>query len=317
MDYFDFPFLPGHALFPVNMSVPRRVNLVRYTIAGVFAVGILYYLRFASQAAVIRSGMTQIPVTSGARLPESKVSSLVEPFPPVAEFELQHSEKPNIGQPTVVLSPPSNSNSVITTRHPIDELIEKAEREFDGVLKKESKGLKAAAAEYRSRRGRHPPPGFDIWFRFAKENNAVIIEDFWDQIYHDLGPFWGMPPAVMRREAWRGGMTINVRNRKAKASSDWFWTQIWLNMTQTIEHMLPDLDMSLNPMDEPRIVVSWEEIDGLMEVERSTRYMPPPEEMVDNFSTLGDVPDPEVEKKDQMFSDTRKYRYSLCSTWPN
>ncbi|KAH6682702.1 hypothetical protein B0J14DRAFT_574193 [Halenospora varia] len=115
-----------------------------------------------------------------------------------------------------------------------------------------------------------------------------------------------MSPAVMRREAWEGGMTINVRNQKAKTGSDWFWTQIWLNMTQTIEHMLPDLDISLNPMDEPRIVVPWEEIDGLMEVERSTRYMPPQGETINNFSTLGDVPDPEVKTKDKKFSDTRR-----------
>lgn len=89
----------------------------------------------------------------------------------------------------------------------------------------------------------------------------MIVEDFFDQIYQDLEPFWGVDPAPMRREASQFEMTINVRDGVAKAGSEWPWTQIWLNMTKTVEHLLPDMDIALNAMDEPRLVVPWEDIN--------------------------------------------------------
>ena len=157
--------------------------------------------------------------------------------------------------------------------HPIDLLIQAGEEEFDALLSKQTYDVASAAAEYRTRRGRHPPPGFEAWFNFAQEKGAIIVEDFWDQIYHDLGPFWGLPAEQIRRDAKDFEMTINVRNGKATAGSDWFWTQIWLNLTQTIESHLPDMDLALNAMDEPRLVVPWEDINQYMEAERASRKM--------------------------------------------
>jgi hypothetical protein len=201
--------------------------------------------------------------------------------------------------------------------HPIDTLIEAAEKTFSDLLKKESHDIKTAAAEYRKRRGRHPPPGFDVWFEFAQGNNAVIVEDFFDQIYHDLGPFWGLKPSIMRREAQDYEMTINVRNQNASANSYWFWTQIWLNLTQTIEHMLPDMDIALNAMDEPRIVLPWEDVNKFMEMERATRSMPPPKEVISQFQTLSDKPDPEVKVRPKNWVETRMFpclRYKTLLT---
>lgn len=189
-------------------------------------------------------------------------------------------------------------------KHPIDTLIAAADKIHADLLKKESKDLNAAAAEYRRKRGRHPPPGFDAWFKFAQDNGAVMVEEFWDQIYNDLGPFWGLPPATMRHEAWDFEMGIKIRDHNASANSEWFWTQIWLNMTQTIEHILPDMDLALNAMDEPRIVLPWEKIDKFMEIERSTRSMAPPEEVVKEFSKLSERPDAEVVAREKNWSET-------------
>ncbi len=63
-------------------------------------------------------------------------------------------------------------------------------------------------------------------------------------------------------------MTINVRGGNATARSDWFWTQIWLELIKTIEHLLPDWTWPLNAMDEPRLVVPWEQMDDYMAVGR-------------------------------------------------
>ncbi|KAG6013002.1 hypothetical protein E4U54_007185 [Claviceps lovelessii] len=170
-------------------------------------------------------------------------------------------------------------------RHPIDKLLFNAQREFAGLTSGESKTVEEAAQAYRQRRGRHPPPHFDKWFEFAQSHNSLIVESFFDQIYHDLEPFWGVDPAPMRREASQFEMTINIRNGVAKTGSDWFWTQTWLNMTKTVEHLLPDMDLALNAMDEPRIVVPWEEINGYMKKASTTLKLPKAENMRNEFKS--------------------------------
>lgn len=199
----------------------------------------------------------------------------------------------------------SSTNDV----HPIDTLIEAGEFDFAAVLKKETTNVAAAAAAYRTRRGRHPPPGFDAWFKFAQDNDAIIVEDFFDQVHHDLNPFWGLPPKTIRKEAWDFEMTINIRNGKATAGSDWFWTQIWLNMTQTIQHLLPDMDIALNAMDEPRIVVPWEDIEKYMKAEKKARTILDPAKVKGKFNSL---PPPsrvglETVTRDKEWEGTSKY----------
>lgn len=191
--------------------------------------------------------------------------------------------------------------------HPIDLLIRAGEEEFDALLSKQTTDVNAAAAEYRKRRGRHPPPGFEAWFDFAREKGAILVEDFWDQIYHDLGPFWGIPAEQIRRDAKDFEMTINVRNGKATAGSDWFWTQIWLNLTQTIEAHLPDMDLALNAMDEPRLVVPWEDINHYMEAERASRTMPPPEEVISQYGGLSRADQDNLPASDKEWESTRMY----------
>ena len=195
--------------------------------------------------------------------------------------------------------------------HPIDLLIQAGEEEFDNLLSKQKYDVNAAAAEYRKRRGRHPPPGFEAWFEFAKEKGAVMVEDFWDQIYHDLGPFWGLPADQIRRDAKDFEMTINVRNGKATAGSDWFWTKIWLNLIQTIEQHVPDMDIALNAMDEPRLVVPWEDINRYMEAERASRSMPPPEEVISQYGGLAGVDQDRMPTSNKEWEDTREQGRSL------
>ncbi|RKU43268.1 hypothetical protein DL546_005440 [Coniochaeta pulveracea] len=215
-----------------------------------------------------------------------------------------HAQTPT---PTPGAKPPV---AAATHDHPIDTLIAKAEKDFDALLASESKTLADAAAAYRKRRGRHPPPGFDDWFKFAKDHNAVVVEDFWDQVYHDLEPFWALPAAQIRKDAWDFEMTINVRDHKATAGSEWFWTQIWLNLTQTIEHLLPDMDIALNAMDEPRLVVPWEDIDGYMTEAHKTRRLVDVSEVVSEFQKLpapGQGPDKEGKPTEKNWEDTRPF----------
>ncbi|KAL9565172.1 hypothetical protein ACKAV7_010692 [Fusarium commune] len=170
--------------------------------------------------------------------------------------------------------------------HPIDKLINDGGKRYKELLAKESHTLEEAAQAYRKRRGRHPPPGFDKWWDFAKQNNAIVVEEFWDQVYHDIDPFWGVPQPIIRKEAYSFEMSIHIRNGKANSTSDWFWTLIWLDMIRSIEHMVPDLDMPLNAMDEPRLVVPWEDIDGYMTKGAASRSLWPAKEVVSEFQKL-------------------------------
>lgn len=204
---------------------------------------------------------------------------------PVHENQDDESKPVPDAKPAAAQPVPPKPNTAAPP-HPIDDLIKVAEKDFNGMLSKESKTLAEAAHAYRTRRGRHPPPGFDKWYEFAKGKKAIIVEDFFDQIHHDLNPFWGLDPASIRDEARGYEMVISVRNGNASAESDWFWTQIWLDMIQTIEHLLPDMDIALNAMDEPRLVVPWEDINAYMKKEKQSRLLSPIKSTVSDFQKL-------------------------------
>lgn len=179
------------------------------------------------------------------------------------------------------LGPPPTSGG-----HPIDKLVYDAQMTFAELTSKESKTVEEAAQAYRKRRGRHPPPGFDKWFEFARSKKAVIVEDFFDRIYHDLQPFWGLDPAVIRKESWDFEMTINIRDGNATARSDFFWTKIWLKMIKTIDHLLPDMDIALNAMDEPRLVVPWEDMAAYMKNASKTVKIPKAKNTIREYQKL-------------------------------
>lgn len=173
--------------------------------------------------------------------------------------------------------------------HPIDRLISSAQRTFDELIAKRTTDLQATAKAYRQRRGRHPPPGFEAWFAFAKDNDALIVEDFFDQIYHDLNPFWGIPANQTRQQARlvpeKEKITVRngtVQNEKIERE----WMEHWVGMIKGIQHHLPDVDIPINLMDEPRVMVPWEDVNRYVQVERDSRQVLPVEEVVGSVSAF-------------------------------
>lgn len=202
-----------------------------------------------------------------------------------------------------------SSGSHEKNHHPIDKLIYDAQHHFAELTSKESKTVQQAAQAYRKRRGRHPPPGFDKWFEFARSHSAIVIEDFFDQIHHDMEPFWGLDALLMRREASQFEMTINVRDGNATSGSDWFWTNIWLNMVKEIEQYLPDMDLALNAMDEPRLVVPWEDINSYMTKAAKTVKLPKAKTVMNEFQKL---PKP---RKDELSGEASAKEWEKTSTY--
>nr|POE56180.1 beta-1,2-xylosyltransferase 1 [Quercus suber] len=161
--------------------------------------------------------------------------------------------------------------------HPIDDLIRKAEVEFDARLSKQTTTLHGAADAYRQRRGRPPPPEFDVWFEFAQNHSAVVVEDFFDQIYTDLDPFWGIPAKEIREQAYDFEDSIRVRDRRTTHRDSGVgstWMGLWSELVHDIENYLPDLDLPINVQDWSRVIVPWEEMEEYMiQAEKSKKVI--------------------------------------------
>lgn len=150
--------------------------------------------------------------------------------------------------------------------HPIDELVRRAHENSERVREAQSHGVPSAAQAYRARRGRHPPPRFDEWVKWCDDHEVIIIEDLFDQIYDDLNPFWAIPARQLRAAASGWKTVISVRNGIATQKSDQrrAWMDLWENMFKQIEQYLPDVDVAVNEMDEPRMIVPWKQVHDLV-----------------------------------------------------
>lgn len=179
-----------------------------------------------------------------------------------------------------------------TPKHPIAKLITLAHSRKRELLGQESHDIDEAAIKYRKRRQRHPPPGFDLWFQYAKAHGSIVVEDFFDRIYHDLNPYWALSPQEMRKRSnevnWNH--VITVRNHQAsitKTSEHDAMNRMrhWHEMIKELEAYLPDITIPFNIMDETRVLLPWDEINAMMKIEAHNRTMPAPFYTLSNFSS--------------------------------
>ncbi|CAM1501060.1 Fc.00g102220.m01.CDS01 [Cosmosporella sp. VM-42] len=174
--------------------------------------------------------------------------------------------------------------------HPIKRLMVDARARHDALLAKQSHDIYGAAARYRARRGRHPPPGFDQWVKAAAEGNSVIVEDYFDRIYKDLAPFWAVDHDTITQRANSWHHVVKVRNGTARGAGDVEgrvkWLQLWTELVQSFAGHLPDVDMPINYMDEPRLLVPFEDIAKLVEEEQKKRQLVPVAEVTTDYKRL-------------------------------
>ena len=177
--------------------------------------------------------------------------------------------------------------------HPIEFLMSQAGKHFDALIATETTTLHHAAAQYRKKRGRHPPPGFEAWYAYAVESGAVVIESFWDQIYEDLKPFWGVDPVVLRKQTHAFSPKISIRNGEVEGSTNNAYEKldIWVDMLRTLakhpQIKLPDADIPVNVKDEPAMLVPWEMLDTVVSIARP--MMLKPEDIISDYRGLKDI----------------------------
>ncbi|KAG8891073.1 Glycosyltransferase Family 90 domain containing protein [Tulasnella sp. 332] len=110
--------------------------------------------------------------------------------------------------------------------HPIYELIRESEKRWQEKLAKASTTLDDAVLEYFRRYHRAPPKGFEHWWNYV-QIHEVQLPDEYDQIFHDIEPFWGMDPAhvIEQQQIWEhddrvGSYTIAVEDGQVYLAND-------------------------------------------------------------------------------------------------
>ncbi|KAK7890090.1 hypothetical protein LTR67_008555 [Exophiala xenobiotica] len=165
--------------------------------------------------------------------------------------------------------------------HPIDMLIYDAKVHHESYLKTvgSTASLTDTVERYQQRYNRDPPPGFDVWFEFAKNKSVLIVDEF-DQIYEDLLPFRAIPPAALRQQTWEmvsnpwneiSGITI--RNGNAAVQENVIPTHRWMLegvavLINSFARHLPDMDLAFNLNDESRVAVPYADLKLLRDVGR-------------------------------------------------
>lgn len=166
----------------------------------------------------------------------------------------------------------SNNRNDYLFEHPIETLIFKARTNADRYLTHAaaSKSLPVAINEYKARYGgRDPPPKFDEWYKFAVDHKSPIIDDF-DQVVHDIRPFWGISPSKIREDIQRiakepGIALLKVANGTAShsLSSDSENALVMdelVKMVNKFAQHLPDIELPINLDDRPRVLTPWEDV---------------------------------------------------------
>ena len=191
--------------------------------------------------------------------------------------------------PDDVLAPESMPQAGLVDSHPIVALIEEADQKWQVYESSRSTSFRQTVENYRAKYGRHPPPKFREWYKFARKKNVFNIDDF-DQIIDDLRPFWAIKPAVLRQHAahlWEdeesGISGIHIRRGKVADLSRPCWRSETLKtLIEKFVKYLPDMDVAMNRLDQPRLAVPWDDMQEYLTKERQARYFPP--EVFDGFT---------------------------------
>lgn len=183
--------------------------------------------------------------------------------------------------------------------HPIKKLMVDARKAHEQRLARRTYDLKATAARYREIRGRHPPPGFDKWFDAAKAADVIIVEEFFDRIYKDLYPFWGLDPNTLAQRASSWEHVTKVRGGNVTRQGDYNdrveWLPLWSDLVAEFSEHLPDLDMPINYMDEPRLIAPYDTIAPLLQKEKDSRKLVDTSKVTTEFSGLKNINDSDTE----------------------
>ncbi len=216
--------------------------------------------------------------------------------------------------------------------HPIKALMQDAAAQSQAWLTQAStsKTLPEAVETYRRRYHYHPPPGFDVWYKYAIEKSSLVIDDY-DRIHEDLLPFWSLTPKSIRAstreiisDEWNEVAEVTIRSGKAEVGPNVIPTHRWMldGVLATIEgfvQWLPDMDLAFNINDEPRIAIPWKTMQKLQELGKDPEK--PAKRVLNTWSEdrskswrpLGDLETPKRPFEDHSFTNSfAEYGSTAC-----
>ena len=232
--------------------------------------------------------------------------------PRAASEILDHVTLPPIPGWTRPPAAPANAQYEPVDNHPVSLAIADADRRWLAYDANRSHTCAAAVSRYRREHGRHPPPGFAAWYKFAKGKNVYHVDDF-SQAMGDLRPFWSVPPATLRNLAAHMGdikddgiSTLHVRGHKVVKISNTHWrSETLARMLEGFIEHLPDMDIACNLFDQPRVAVPWEDLQVALTQETESRVLAPNamDEFTANMSGLNDLSWEDKDKRDDHKED--------------
>ncbi|KAJ5682247.1 hypothetical protein N7462_005412 [Penicillium macrosclerotiorum] len=192
-------------------------------------------------------------------------------------------------------------------RHPIEGLINEANQQWEQYETSRSTTFRETVAKYRQTYGRHPPPGFKEWYQFARKHDIHNVDDF-QQITGDLRPFWAIPPKQIRQMAAQlqsstGMAGVRIRDHKVVSESEGWRVETLSASVSRLAKYLPDMDIAMNVMDQPRVMVTFEDIQKYLEIEKNTR------------STPGDATDLFTKDMDNFYDEKVDVKETLDPEW--
>ncbi|KIN94740.1 glycosyltransferase family 90 protein [Pisolithus tinctorius Marx 270] len=173
--------------------------------------------------------------------------------------------------------------------HPIFELMRDAKASWNAKLSRASKTLEEAITEYRRRYKRAPPLGFDKWWEYVVKYD-VQLPDEYDEIYHDLEPYWGLDPADLAKSVeelatWDDIFTVEktssnsglvIVNATVPESNRVLRDRIEaiIDLTKDFGSDLPPMRIQLSPRDDPRMHTDWRIRDMALSAARQGTTIP-------------------------------------------
>lgn len=298
----------------------RRTQLTTILTVCVFFALALLFLRHEPSPLPLTAGTQPSPtLKSRRRPPKTSPEELpTQSFPVDSGILSDVPNKEEKGEKAL------HSIATVAHPHPIDQLITRAEKDFDALKNRQSKSLAEAVEEYRRRYKIHPPPKFDQWYQFAQERGVVLVDEY-DTIYHSLLPFWALKPSVIRGRAREAlgydnallGLLIRDGRVISAAGGDEWQQNTTVRMVEKFVQYLPDMDLPFNIHDEPRVIIPHDDLSRLvataMEENMPAALKTPAPQ--NQFSPRPDDMDDGTRFNE--FTTTRFNRFAHQATWTN